>query len=103
MVTTNQKVNFIPVKPCPICGAGPQRIKESLSRPGGRGYPGYFTYQYRCECCKLLKSEELSDLYEKEEAVIEKAKVSWNQKVEEVQAYLNNKWVSKTLVENNVI
>lgn len=87
--------NFISVKACPICGEAPQRFEESLGRPGGGGYPGYFTYEYKCECCRLINGGEWHDLYCTKEEARDKAKASWNRKVDEVIKYLERTWVAK--------
>ena len=83
-------MEYISLKPCPVCGEHPEFVKESLARPGGHGYPGHFTYQYRCECCKLLKTEETHDIYDKiPELAKNRAKEDWNRKVDYIQGLMN--------------
>ena len=94
VVKTNTEIKEIPyihVKACPICGEHPQRVEESLARPGGGGYPGYFTYEYKCEYCKLLKGGETTDLYISSDEARNLAKELWNDKVATVQGYLDYK------------
>ena len=75
---------YISVKACPVCGEHPERITESLGRPGGGGYPGHFTYEYKCGYCKLLKGGETHDIYVKPEEAINLAKELWNDEVDRV-------------------
>lgn len=75
------KASYISVKACPVCGEHPELNKESLGRPGGRGYPGHYTYEYRCGFCKLLKGVETQDIYDSPEEAINRAKESWNKEV----------------------
>lgn len=88
--------DFISVKPCPICGEGPQRITTDLGRPGGHGYPGHKDYQYVCECCGLVKGESHHDIYGSSEDAINRAKKSWNDRVAGVQTYLDRIYVKRT-------
>jgi hypothetical protein len=76
---------YVSPKPCPVCGEHPHRKEQSLGKPGGRGYPGYFSYEYVCECCKLLKGGETSDLYVSKEDAIRSATELWNEEVDRVQ------------------
>lgn len=78
------KVPYISVKACPVCGEHPELKKESLGRPGGRGYPGHSTYQYKCEFCNLLKGTETHDIYDSPEEAKNRAKESWNAEVDRV-------------------
>lgn len=75
------KASYISVKACPVCGEHPELNKESLGRPGGHGYPGHYTYEYRCGFCKLLKGVETQDIYDSPEEAINRAKESWNKEV----------------------
>lgn len=88
--------DFISVKPCPVCGEGPQRITTELGRPGGHGYPGHKDYQYVCECCGLVKGESHHDIYGSSEDAINRAKKSWNDRVAGVQTYLDRIYVKRT-------
>lgn len=97
-------MEYISLQPCPICGEHPEFVKESLARPGGGGYPGHYTYQYKCECCKLLKTQETTDIYDKiPELAKNRAKEDWNTEVDRVLEYLNRQWVPKVLVEYNCV
>lgn len=75
------KASYISVKACPVCGEHPELNKESLGRPGGHGYPGHYTYEYRCGFCKLLRGVETHDIYDSPEEAINRAKESWNKEV----------------------
>ena len=85
-------IPYISVKACPVCGEHPELQKESLARPGGGGYPGYYTYQYKCGFCRLLKGIETNDIYDDfPEEAKNRAKTYWNEEVDRVhkiqQAY----------------
>jgi hypothetical protein len=95
--------NYVSIKLCPICGEVPEKTTRSLEGPNGRGYRGCFTYQYKCECCKLIKGTEVSDVYEPADKAQNRAKTEWNVEVERVQSLLDRLYVPKALVENNVI
>ena len=90
-----ERKEYISVKNCPICGEGPQRITTQLGRPGGHGYPGKNDYQYVCECCRLLKGESHHDIYDSPEDAINRAKKSWNDQVNCVQAYIDRQYVRR--------
>lgn len=75
------KTSYISVKACPVCGEHPELKKESLGRPGGHGYPGHYTYEYRCGFCKLLRGVETHDIYDSPDEAINRAKESWNKEV----------------------
>lgn len=95
--------NYVSIKLCPICGEVPERTVTDLGRPGGHGYPGHKSYQYKCECCKLIEGTAITDIYEPSQIALNRAKVEWNVEVERIQGFLNRLYVSKALVENNVI
>lgn len=78
-------MTYISLKPCPVCGEHPELIKESLGRPGGHGYPGHYTYQYKCEFCRLLKGDETHDIYDSPEEAKNRAKETWNEEVDRIQ------------------
>ena len=84
-------IPYISVKACPVCGEHPEFAKESLARPGGHGYPGHFTYQYKCGFCNLLMGTEVDDIYRSPEEAKNHAKESWNAEVDRVQAFLDNR------------
>lgn len=75
------KASYISVKACPVCGEHPELNKESLGRPGGHGYPGHYTYEYRCGFCKLLRGVKTHDIYDSPEEATNRAKESWNKEV----------------------
>lgn len=79
-----KEVPYISVKACPVCGEHPIINKESLAGPNGRGYPGHFTYEYKCEFCRLLKSGETNDIYVSSEEAINLAKELWNEEVDRI-------------------
>lgn len=91
----NPEVQFVKVKLCPVCGDAPHREECDLGRPGGHGYPGHKTFQYKCECCGLVKGTEVTDIYESTEEAIHRAKVEWNVEVERIVNYLRNQWVPR--------
>ena len=95
--------NYVSIKLCPICGEVPEKTTQSLEGPSGRGYRGCYTYQYKCECCKLVKGTEVTDIYEPAQMAQNRAKVEWNVEVERVQGFLDRLYVSKALVEYNII
>jgi hypothetical protein len=99
--------DFVSLKLCPICGEAPERTSYDLGRPGGHGYPGHTSYQYKCECCGLLKGSDCDDIYGSKETAIRRAKETWNEEVDRTTEFLSRQWVSKAfveaLVENNVI
>jgi hypothetical protein len=77
-------MDYISLKACPVCGEHPELAKESLGRPGGHGYPGHYTYQYKCEFCRLLKGDETHDIYNSPEEAKNRAKANWNAAVERI-------------------
>lgn len=101
--TAINEIPYISLAACPICGEHPEKVKESLEGPNGRGYRGCFTYEYKCECCKLLRGGETTDIYVSSEEANNLAKELWNDKVASTKHYLDRLYVSKVLVENNVI
>lgn len=94
---------YISVKCCPICGEVPEKTTYDLGRPGGHGYPGHKSYQYKCECCKLVKGGDIDDIYQSSEEAQNRAKETWNKEVDRIIEFLSRQWVSKVLVENNII
>lgn len=78
-------MEYISLKVCPVCGEHPEFTKESLGRPGGHGYPGHYTYQYKCEFCRLLKGVETHDIYDSPEEAKNRAKETWNEEVDRIQ------------------
>lgn len=80
-----KNIPYISLKACPVCGEHPELVKNSLARSGGGGYPGHFTYQYKCGYCRLLLGEETHDIYDSHpEKAQNRAKTLWNEEVERV-------------------
>jgi hypothetical protein len=84
-----KEIPYISVKACPVCGEHPEFSKESLGHPGGGGYPGHYTYQFKCGYCKLLKSGEYHDIYDSPEEAKNRAKKSWNDEVARIEKIMN--------------
>jgi hypothetical protein len=78
-------MEYISLKACPVCGEHPELKKESMARPGGHGYPGHYTYLYKCDFCRLLKGSETHDIYDSPEESKNRAKLSWNNEVDRIQ------------------
>jgi hypothetical protein len=95
--------NYVSIKLCPICGEVPEKTTYSLERPGGHGYAGCHSYQYKCECCKLVNGGDIDDIYLSNADAQNRAKETWNAEVERIQLLLDRQYVFKALVENNVI
>lgn len=89
--------NYVSIKLCPICGEVPERVTYDLGRPGGHGYPGHTSYQYKCECCGLLKGADCDDIYCSKEEAINQAKTTWNAEVDRVQAYIHQLYVRRNV------
>lgn len=84
-------MDYIELLSCPICGAHPDREKENLGRPGGHGYPGHYTYQYKCEKCGCLKGDSMNDIYDKPSTADDRARISWNKEVQRVLHFMETK------------
>ena len=100
---TKKEIPYISVDACPICGEHPQRIEVDLGKPGGRGYPGNSTYEYRCEFCKTLKGGETTDIYVSRDEAINLAKELWNDEARRVQNYIDRVYVPKALAGNHTL
>ncbi len=96
-------MEYISLKLCPVCGEVPEKTTYSLERPGGHGYKGCYSYQYKCECCKLVKGGDIDDIYLPKEAAQNKARETWNAEVDRIQNHLRKQWVPRVLVENDAI
>lgn len=79
-------MTYISLKPCPVCGEHPEKHTRSLERPGGHGYRGCYIYQYKCECCKLVKGGEIDDIYRHKDVAQQDARKSWNEEVDRIIA-----------------
>jgi len=95
--------NYVSIKLCPICGEVPEKTSYDLGRPGGHGYPGHKSYQYKCECCGLVKGKDIDDIYCPTETAIRRAKETWNEEVDRVIELISRQWVSKVFVRNIII
>ena len=84
-------MNYIELQICPICGAYPEKDVCDLGRPGGRGYPGSHTYQYKCERCGLVKGRETSDIYVYKEVTQNNAKQFWNDECDRIKKLMEAK------------
>ena len=85
------KYLYVELERCPICGAHPDREKEGLGRPDGHGYPGHYTYQYKCEKCKMVKGKMFDDVYTPEDTANHAARLSWNEACYKVQGFMAEK------------
>ena len=79
-------MTYIPLKPCPVCGQHPEKTTYSLERPGGHGYVGCHSYQYKCECCLLVKGKDIDDIYRHKDVAQNEARKSWNEEVDRIIA-----------------
>ena len=78
-------MEYIELQACPICGAHPEKDVVSLEKPGGRGYAGCYTYQYKCEKCSLVKGESITDISQHKAVAQNHARESWNKEVDRIQ------------------
>lgn len=92
-------MEYISLKLCPICGEVPEKTTYSLERPGGHGYAGCHSYQYKCECCGLVKGKDIDDIYMCSPVAQNRARETWNEEVDKVQAYLDHLYTKRT--DNN--
>jgi hypothetical protein len=83
------------LKPCPICGAYPEKEIRDMGRPGGHGYPGNFSYQYECPNCKLLKGAGFTDIYCSSSEAVAQAQKAWNGICDGVQKHIDKIYVKK--------
>lgn len=88
--------NYVSIKLCPICGEVPEKVTYSLERPGGHGYVGCHSYQYKCECCKLVKGGDIDDIYLSNADAQNHAKETWNAEVDRIQEHLDRLYVKRT-------
>jgi hypothetical protein len=95
--------NYVSIKLCPVCGEVPERVSYDLGRPGGHGYPGHKSFQYKCECCKVVKGGDIDDIYCPTETAIRRAKETWNEEVDRITEFLSRQWDVKAVPKNNVI
>lgn len=95
-------IPYISVQPCPVCGEAPEFNRESLSRPGGHGYTGCYTYGYECGFCKLVRGRESDDIYSSPEEAKNRAKKYWNEEVNRIQNHLRKQWVPRVQVEGDL-
>ena len=88
-------MEYIELKRCPICGAYPDKKLVDMGLPGGRGYPGNFSYRYECDDCMLIKGITFTDIYGSAAEANKQAKLSWNSTVDQVQKYIDKIYVKK--------
>ena len=81
-------MNYVELQACPICGAHPEKDVVSLEKPGGRGYAGCYTYQYKCEKCGLVKGKQIDDIYRHKAVAQNDARGSWNEEVNRIRALM---------------
>jgi hypothetical protein len=79
------------LKCCPICGSFPERVIVGMGRPGGHGYPGKYSYQYRCGYCELIKGTGYNDIYCSPDEAVDHARESWNAECDRVAVFIANK------------
>ena len=76
---------MIKTKVCPICGKLPVLRQEVFDIGKCRSYSKqYYVYQYACGYCRLLKSEEMHDIYISSEEAKGNAAESWNEEVDRI-------------------
>ena len=82
-------MTLIKTKCCPICGDKPVQHRESMAAPGGHGYPGHFTYNYKCEYCNRVSSKiTRTDLYCSPVEADANARNDWNEEVDYLTGFL---------------
>ena len=81
-------MNYIELQLCPICASPPEKETCDLGRPGGHGYPGSHSYQYKCENCQLVKGHSFDDICLAKEVAQNRARESWNRECERVRHYM---------------
>lgn len=95
-----ESIDVIKMKNCPICGAVPSLEETDLDRGNGHGYPGCFTYLYKCPRCGLLESEryiyDRNDKSQSQETVKNLALKDWNELVDYI-----NQLIDKTRAKLN--
>lgn len=84
-------MNYIELQACPICGAHPEKDVCDLGRPGGHGYPGCYTYQYKCERCGLVKGRETNDIYDHKAVAQNEARQFWNEECDRIKKLMEAK------------
>lgn len=84
-------MDYIELQACPICGAHPEKDICDLGRPGGHGYPGCHTYQYKCERCGLVKGRETNDIYDHKDVAQNEAKQFWNEECDRIKKLMEAK------------
>ena len=84
-------MDYIELLPCPICGAHPDRDKTNMGHLLGRGYPNHNSYQYKCEKCRMLKSDSTNDIYDNPSTADARARISWNKEVQRVLHFMETK------------
>ncbi len=75
--------------PCPICGSNPRLLIHYLGKPDGGGYPGCFTFQYKCPECGYLETDDIDSIYRSEEDAVDMAANMWNDYSTDINNYIN--------------
>lgn len=75
--------------PCPICGSNPSLHIHYLGKPNGEGYPGCFTFQYKCPECGYLETDDIDSIYRSEEDAVDMAANMWNDYSKDINNYIN--------------
>lgn len=75
--------------PCPICGSNPSLQIHYLGRPNGHGYPGCFTFRYKCPECGYLETDDIDSIYRSEEDAVDMAANMWNNYSTDINNYIN--------------
>lgn len=84
-------MTYIELQACPICGAHSEKETRDLGRPGGHGYPGCHTYQYKCEKCGLVKGGDIDDIYRHKDVAQNEARKSWNEECDRIKSFMEAK------------
>lgn len=79
------------IKPCPVCGAFPRLKKRRLGRLCAQDYTGHSDYQFRCECCRLLRGGAYPDIYITPEEAVTLVKSSWNDEVTRIEKLMQQR------------
>lgn len=96
----------IGLRRCPYCGAVPKLSVIDLGRDNGRGYPGEFSYAYKCERdskgSHSLSSRSYVTIGSTKPTAAYEAALSWNEKVAEAlelskKAFERDKMVKEKL------
>jgi len=76
--------------PCPICGSNPSLLIRYLGKPDGQGYPGCFTFQYKCPECGYLETDDIDSIYRSEEDAVDMAAKMWNDYSKDINTFIDS-------------